>query len=251
MCGIAGFVGKGEKKDIEAMTRSLLRRGPDDQGIFFEKGVALGHTRLSILDLSPLGHQPMFSQDKTVGIVFNGEIYNFQKLKPQLSSDGYLFQGASDTEVILALYEKYGEKCFEKMHGMFALALYDKKNERLILARDRMGKKPLYWFFLNGTFAFASEMKSLLQHPIFKKDIDLFALNKYLLYEHIPTPQTIFKYAKKLEPGQYLVYEKGEIRKEKYWKPDFMESDISFEEALVSLDKGIDSSVKERMVSDV
>ncbi len=251
MCGITGFIGQGTKGDLLKMVGSLTHRGPDDQGVFFENGVAFGHTRLSILDLSPLGHQPMFSQDRNTVLVFNGEIYNFQELKTELSLDGHLFQGASDTEVILALYEKYREKSFEKMHGMFAIALYDKKNERLILARDRMGKKPLYWFFLNGTFAFASEIKSLLIHPAFKKDIDLFALNKYLLYEHVPTPQTIFKYAKKLEAGQYLVYEKGRIRKEKYWKPDFTESDISFEETLVSLDKEIDSSVKERMISDV
>jgi asparagine synthase (glutamine-hydrolysing) len=251
MCGITGFIGKGNREDLTAMTATLLHRGPDEQGVFFEKGVGLGHTRLSILDLTPTGRQPMSSKDRMGVVVFNGEIYNFQELKNDLLEKRYIFDGTSDTEVILAMYEEYGEKCFEKMSGMFAIALFDRFNGRLILARDRMGKKPLYYSLEKGNFAFASELKSLIRYPGFKKDIDIFAVNKYLAFEHVPTPGSIWRNAKKLEAGQYLVFEKGIIRKEKFWTPNFVENKISFSDALFLLDDKINTAVKERMIADV
>ncbi|MFA5830727.1 MAG: asparagine synthase (glutamine-hydrolyzing) [Candidatus Paceibacterota bacterium] len=251
MCGISGFIGKGEREDAEKMNAALLHRGPDEQGVFFESGVGLGHTRLSILDLSPTGCQPMFSKDHLLVTVFNGEIYNFSELKNELQEKKHVFVGSSDTEVILALYEEYGEKCFEKMEGMFAIALYDRSNKKLLLARDRMGKKPLYWFFSHGTLVFASELKALLKHPLFKKEIDLFALNKYLAYEHIPTPESIFKGVRKLEPGSYLVFENGKTRKETFWNPCFVSESISFRDAILRLDEEINNAVKRRMIADV
>src|SRR3989344_5586108 len=144
MCGIAGFVGKGDLKDIEKMTDILRHRGPDDRGIFFQQGLGLGHVRLSIIDLTSGGHQPMFSDDKNVAVVFNGEIYNFQELRKELASKGVYFKSSSDTEVIIILYKMFGENFFEKLNGMFAIGLYDFQKKQLILARDRLGKKPLY-----------------------------------------------------------------------------------------------------------
>src|SRR3989338_4188473 len=142
MCGIAGFVGTGSLNDLEKMTNVLIHRGPDDEGVFLDGGVGLGHRRLSIIDLSSGGHQPMFSINKKVGIVFNGEIYNYQELKNNLVNEGVTFVSQSDTEVIIKLYEKFGDGCFEMMNGMFAIAIYDFENRKLVLSRDRLGKKP-------------------------------------------------------------------------------------------------------------
>src|SRR3989344_2657798 len=169
MCGIAGYVGRGDREILEKMTDALAHRGPDDAGYFVLGNVGLGHRRLSIIDLSPGGHQPMQSADGTVTIVFNGEIYNYKELKDKLQKN-YPFRGNSDTEVILAAYQAYGLDCFKKMNGMFAIALYDQKSNSLVLARDRLGKKPLYWTVQDGTLLFGSELKALLAHPSFKKE---------------------------------------------------------------------------------
>ena len=155
----------------------------------------------------------MFNDDKSVGVVFNGEIYNFKKLRERLDGRGYEFKSDTDTEVIIRLYEDIGEDCFKELEGMFAIGLYDFKQKKLILARDRMGKKPLYWAIFGGTLMFASELKALLKHPLFKKELDLESLNKYLLHEYVPTPRSIFKNARKLEPATYLVYKNGKVEK--------------------------------------
>lgn len=251
MCGIAGFIGKGTIKDIEKMVLLIKHRGPDDQGIFFEGGVAFGHARLSIIDLSQAGHQPMLDPEKSVGIIFNGEIYNFKELQADLLAKGYKFKSQTDTEVIINLYKEFGEDCFNKMNGMFAIAIYDFKRKKLILARDRMGKKPLYWCVFGGTFIFGSELKSLTAHPFFKKEIDLDSLNKYLQYDYVPSPHTIFNDVYKLEPASYLIFEKGKIEKQKFWQADFAERDISFENAIMELDKIMNESTSLRLVSDV
>jgi len=251
MCGVAGFIGSGSKKDLEHMIASVKHRGPNDEGSFFEGDVALGHTRLSVLDLSSAGHQPMFNLKKTLGVVFNGEIYNFKELKKELSSLGYSFSGNSDTEVLLYLYEHFKEKCFEKLNGMFAIAIYDFDENKLVLARDRMGKKPLYWARVNDTFIFGSEMKVLMAHSLFKKEIDIPSLNKYLLYQYVPTPHTIFKNVFKLEPATYLIYKGNNIVKEKFWNANFKTKKIAFKEALQTLDKELEASVERRLVSDV
>ena len=251
MCGIAGFVGRGDHNDLKKMIASIKHRGPDDEGIFIGGNVGLAHARLSIIDLSSAGHQPMFNKDKTVALVLNGEIYNFQELKKSLIDKGYQFQSKTDTEVIINLYEELGEKCFEKLNGMFSLAIYDFRKNKLILARDRMGKKPLYWAIFNNTFIFGSELKALLEHHLFRKEINLESVNKYFSYEYVPTPHAIFKNVYKLEPATYLVYQNSEIKKEKFWKPDFTTNYIDLNDALSGLDKKIEESVKIRLVSDV
>lgn len=255
MCGIAGFVGQGNEEDLERMIDSIKYRGPDDKGIFFmpacadRPGIGLAHARLSIIDLTLAGHQPMASHDGRFQIVFNGEIYNFKDLKNLVSN--YPFKSNSDTEVILALYEKFGVNCFEKLDGMFALTIYDLQKEELILAKDRIGKKPLYWARFGDTLIFGSELRALMAHPSFKKEIDLTALSKYLFYEYIPTPATIFKNISKLEPSSYAVFKRGNIKIEKFWRPNFSQTSLSFNDSVAALDKALARAVKKRLISDV
>ncbi len=259
MCGVAGYVGHGDHDILKKMTDTLTRRGPDDAGYIVFGNVGLGHRRLSIIDLSPTGHQPMTSADGTVTIVFNGEIYNYTELKKELNKN-YSFRGNSDTEVILAAYQAYGLDCFKKMNGMFAIALYDQKNDRLALARDRLGKKPLYWTVQEGTLLFGSELKALLQHPAFNKEIDPKAVAMYTYYDYIPTPYTIYRGVQKLEPGMYLAYEKGAVRKEKFWDVGFGggEADRTNRtdrtnkvELLAELGRRLERATAMRLVSDV
>lgn len=257
MCGIAGYMGRGNKAILEKMTNAIGHRGPDDDGFFVDANVGLGHRRLSIIDLSPLGHQPMWSHDQTVAIVFNGEIYNFQELKKELVAKGYPFKSHSDTEVILAAYQAYGTKCFAKLNGMFAIALYDKLRERLVLARDRLGKKPLYWTVADGTLVFGSELKAMVPHPVVRRRIDHLSLGKYLAFDYVPTPHTIFQGIYKLEPGHFLVYENGKTEKTKFWDITFNTCANRFGEnankssILSELDKRLAEAVKIRMVADV
>jgi len=252
MCGIAGFVGKGTKDTIEQMTTTLLHRGPDDQGFFVQKNVGFGHTRLSIIDVNPTGHQPMFTSDKKMAIIFNGEIYNFPELKRELQQKKiYNFHGTSDTEVILALYQAYGEKVFEMLNGMFAIALFDFRRGTLLLARDRLGKKPLYYAVIDGTMLFASELKALKKHPLFNAELDLSSLNKYLQYEYVPTPHTIFKNVYKLEPATYLTWHKGELKKNEIWRMKFDDIPTTLPDAISKLDSGLSESVRMRLISDV
>lgn len=250
MCGIAGFYGKGDEQILKKMTRTLRHRGPDDEGFFFDQKVGLGHRRLSIIDLSQAGHQPMANEDKTVWVIFNGEIYNFQNLRKELLSR-HKFIGNSDAEVIIHLYEEVGEKVFEKIEGMFAIALYDSKTGKLILARDRMGKKPLYYGLFNNTLIFGSELKALMQHPEFRKELSLEALNKYLQYEYVPTPDSIFRNINKLEPAHYLIYDGKTLEKRVFWKIRFGDCQISLEEAKKGLDSKLNEAVKARLISDV
>ncbi len=249
MCGIAGFIGKGSKEDVERMIASIAYRGPDDRGVFYDDAVGLGHARLSIIDLSSAGHQPMWNSTQAVAIIFNGEIYNFQELRKVCSS--HQFKSSSDTEVILALYEQYGEKCFEKLNGMFAIAIYDTTKKKLLLARDRMGKKPLYWGIFEDTFIFGSELKALLAHPLSKKELNLEALNMYFAFDYVPTPHSIFKGIFKLEPGTVLAYENKQVQKTCFWNPDTSEIHTSQKEMLAKLDESLRSAVSSRLVADV
>ena len=251
MCGLAGFIGRGNNEDLGKMIAAISYRGPDDTGIFCEKSVGLAHARLSILDLSPLGHQPMWNEGKNVAVVFNGEVYNFISLRQELEKKGYRFKSVSDTEVILALYEEYDEKCFEKMNGMFAIALYDFANNKLLLARDRFGKKPLYYGDFSGTFLFASEPKAFFSHPSFEKKIDPISLSQYFLYEYVPTPRSIYEGVSKLAPGTYLVLQNGKIRREKFWQPDLSARDVSIHDAERNFEQLIEESVQSRLVADV
>lgn len=254
MCGIAGYFGQGDRGILERMTNTLTHRGPDDVGFFVDGELGFGFRRLSIIDPSPLGHQPMESSDGSIVIIFNGEIYNFLELRQELEKKGYQFKSKSDTEVIIYAYAEYGTECFKKLNGMFAIALYDKKNQRVVFARDRLGKKPLYWALFDNALIFGSELKALMQHPLFRKDIDPASLNKYFTFDYIPTPHTVFKNVYKLEPGYYLAYEAGKIEKECFWDVEFNTTDLvdtDFTDILKELDVKLERAVKSRLVSDV
>lgn len=252
MCGIAGYFGSGDSQILKKMSDAISYRGPDDEGFYVEKNLGLAHRRLAIIDLSPSGHQPMSNEDGNIQIIFNGEIYNFEELKKGLLKK-HLFKGYSDTEVIVHLFEEIGPKAFSKLEGMFAIALYDKKEGKLFLARDRMGKKPLYYGIFNNTLLFGSEPKSLMAHPAFVKELDMLSLNKYFQYEYVPTPHTMFKGMFKLEPGHYATYDGTSISKTKFWDVPIVskKENISIEDALVRFDSLLYTAVKKRLMSDV
>ncbi|PIR92496.1 asparagine synthase (glutamine-hydrolyzing) [Candidatus Falkowbacteria bacterium CG10_big_fil_rev_8_21_14_0_10_44_15] len=255
MCGIAGYFGSGSQEILAKMTNALRHRGPDDEGFYLDGQVGLGHRRLSIIDLSPAGHQPMSNDGQDIWLVFNGEIYNFRELRQELISQGYKFKSNSDTEVIINLYAAIGVEAFKKLNGMFAAALYDARQDKLILARDRLGKKPLYWGIFGATLIFGSELKALLQHPDCRREINLESLNKYLLYEYVPTPRSIFKGIHKLEPGHYLSYDGRKVVKTKFWEITFKlpitNYQLRIQEVMNELGNKINAAVKARLVSDV
>lgn len=252
MCGIAGYYGQGDREILKKMTRTLRHRGPDDEGLFVDNRVGLGQRRLAIIDLSPLGHQPMCNEDESVWISFNGEIYNYKKLR-ELLKNQHKFKSLSDTEVIVHLYEEIGEKVFSKLEGMFAISLYDKNKDTMFLARDRMGKKPLYYAQFGEDLIFASELKALHSHPKFVKKISKLALKSYLFYEYVPTPLSIFENVYKLEPATYLKIKDSKISKKKFWEISFDRArikNLSMNNAVHKIGTAIEESVKDRMVSD-
>lgn len=235
------------------MTDSLARRGPDASGVWHSRDghVGLAHTRLAIIDLSKAGAQPMTDASGHYVITFNGEIYNFKQLRQELERT-YPFKGHSDTEVILAAYAAWGVEAFTRLEGMFAMAIYNTDTGELLLARDRMGKKPLYWTLVDSVFLFGSELKALMAHPTFRREIDPEAVNLFLTYEYVPTPHSIFKGVKKLSPGSFLRYTEGVQPKEQtFWQLPKRRNDMSLEEATHTLDKLLEKSVAERLVSDV
>lgn len=215
MCGICGFVADKRQEEgvIRRMNNTLNLRGPDSEGFYVQNGVALAMRRLSIIDLEG-GDQPVYSQRKSSVIVFNGEIYNYKVLRKNLASNGYRFYTNSDTEVILAGYEMYGLEFFKKLNGMFAIAIFDRNIKKLILVRDRIGIKPLFYTKSNGSFIFASEIKAILEHPDYYKDINIEALQSLFTYKYNPGNETVFKGIKKVKPGHYLVIDQyGKIEK--------------------------------------
>lgn len=255
MCGIAGFVSRRVRegaKVLQKMNQTMIHRGPDEEGIYVNGTYGLGMRRLSIIDLSG-GSQPVWNEDHTVGIVFNGEIYNFRELREQLEKKGHRFSSRSDTEVIVHLYEEEGIQSLERLNGMFAFALYDQKEDKLFLARDRMGEKPLHYYFYNGDFVFASEIKSILAFPEITTRLSLEALNLYLTYEYVPAPHTIYENIFKLEPAHYLLLKKGELEIRPYWSPSFHhdEKTPSVGEVVEKLRHHLERSVRMRTVSDV
>lgn len=215
--------------------------------------VGLAQARLTIIDLSSGANQPFFSPDKNYGMVFNGEIYNYLQLKDELLKTGkYKFHTVSDTEVLLYAYIEYGLDFFKKINGMFTIAIYDYRKKELMLARDRMGKKPLYYSVVSGTIIFASELKAILQHPLVTRELNLNALNEYLTFEYVPTPHTIFKNIQKLDAAQYLIFKDGVISKtDRYWKVDFQKHNISYTDAVGKLDTLLNDAVCRRLMSDV
>jgi len=256
MCGICGYIGdsglgSSDLETIKRMNEAIYHRGPDDEGYFVENNIALGVRRLSIIDLIR-GHQPIYNETGTIVIVFNGEIYNFKELRIDLERGGHQFSTNSDTEVIVHLYEDFGFDCLKKLNGMFAFAIYDKAEDLLFMARDRLGIKPLHYYSGGKVFVFGSELKSLLLFPGLRREIDLKSLNRYLTFEYVPTPLTIYKDIYKLPPGYYLVFKKGRLLIKRYWNLSYKDNPIkSKDECAEKLRWYIADSVKKRMISDV
>jgi len=250
MCGIVGYIGKGNKGTLEKMTDLIRYRGPDDEGFYLEKDVGMGMRRLSIIDLTT-GKQPIYNEDKSVIVVFNGEIYNFQELKKNLISKGHRFYTNSDTEVIIHQYEEEGDSCFKKFNGMFAIAIWDSKKKKLILARDRYGQKPLYWSLQGNTFIFASELKSILAHPSIKKSLNYLAVYQYFSFDYVPQAFTIFENINKLENGLFLVFKDNKVNIEKFYEIRADEKKIDFKSALTKMEELLEDSVKKRLIADV
>ncbi len=257
MCGIAGVVSATRESNItEAlvhhMCQQIVYRGPDDEGLYVADGAGLGMRRLSIIDLSG-GHQPVFNEDRNAWIVFNGEIYNFPELRPQLESRGHRFYTHTDTEVIVHLYEEMGADCVQKLRGMFALALYDKTKRKLTLARDRLGKKPLHYALHNGNLYFASEIKSILAVAPELAEVNSQALLEYLYYGYVPDPITAFTGIHKLPPGHLLEFQDGKIGIRQYWDiPEYnTHPPKDEEECLEELEQRLLEATKIRLISDV
>lgn len=263
MCGIAGFVSQealvsdreNAERVLDRMCRRIAHRGPDEQGMFVEGPVALGMRRLSIIDLAG-GHQPMSGCDRAVKIVFNGEIYNYRELQRALEARGHHFKSNSDTEVIIHAYEEYGANCVDHLRGMFAFAIWNGCKGELFIARDRTGKKPLYYSVTTtGTLIFGSELKSLREHPEFVAKMSLEALDAYLTFGYVPDPLTIFRNVHKLPPGHHLKFSAGRVRLEQYWDFPYSEAQAKpapgEEECLEELRSLLDESVRLRLVADV
>ncbi len=256
MCGIAGFTqftqAEGTIDTLKAMGNTIYHRGPDAGGEYLDDYVGLAHRRLSIIDLSEAGNQPMFSSDGLLVIAFNGEIYNFLELRKELEQQGYNFKTHTDTEVILALYQQEGEACLEKLNGMFAFALWDKQQQQLFIARDRIGKKPLYYFQRGGRFAFASEIKALLTLPDIPRDIRLDAVYDFFAYQYIPDPKSIFKHIHKLPPGHYMTISAKGIDIQQYWDMSLKHISSDTEARLTDqLLELMTRCTRRRMISDV
>ena len=264
MCGICGIVGlnsaaeKFGQPDIVRMCDALAHRGPDDSGCYFadfkcEAGpgrVGLGHRRLSIIDLAK-GHQPLSNEDGTVWIVFNGEIYNFQELRPALVAQGHRFRTDSDTEVIVHLYEQKGPGCLQELRGMFAFAIWDSSARSLFLARDRLGKKPLCYRVEKERILFASEIKSILQAGGVPRKLSLEALHHYLTYQYVPHPLTMFQGIAKLPPGHHLTWKDGRAEVREYWRPTCRPEPLKEAECVARVRELLTESVRLRLISDV
>lgn len=259
MCGIAGIYALDNEKEVssdelKAMTSALSHRGPDSEGYYFNSthSIGLGHRRLSIIDLSDNGHQPMSNEDGTLWLTLNGEIYNYLELRKLLLQKGHLFSSQSDTEVILHLYEDHGTGCIDYLRGMFAFALWDEKKALLLIARDRIGKKPIYYASTARGFYFASEMDALLKSESIDREIDHLALDLFLTYTYIPSPYSILRGVKKLSPGHFLVVKNGKIGLERYWKPSFTPKiQVSLDEAKTILTEKLGEAIRLRLRSDV
>jgi asparagine synthase (glutamine-hydrolysing) len=281
MCGICGVLNYGSQSEtvdtalLTKMSDSIAHRGPDDSGTFVapNRKIGFGFRRLSIVDLSPAGHQPMQTADGSLTIMLNGEIYNHLVLRKELESKGYRYRSRSDTETVLFAYQEYGANFVDKLLGMFAIAIWDTRLNRLIVARDRIGIKPLYYTFANGNFVFASEIKAILQHPSVRREMNEEGLEHYLTFLITPAPMTLFKDIHKLEPGhRMIISEHGDISKEQFWMPvangsqpsiDFEGNPVSEpvfradeypmteEHCVATIRRLLKQSIKDRMMSDV
>ena len=256
MCGITGFVVKSgprpERPILEAMNGAIFHRGPDEDGFYVDDHVALAMRRLAIIDLAS-GQQPIWNADKTKCIFFNGEIYNYQELRKGLDERGHKFYTNSDTEAIIHLYDEFGVDCLQHLRGMFAIAIWDKVEQTLFLARDRVGKKPLlYSHQTNGDLVFGSEFQALLKHPSVSREVEPEAIDAYLSYSCVPAPLTAFKAIRKLEPGHWLRWKDGAIETQRYWLPNFSNKiSISEGEAIEETTRLLRESTRLRMISEV
>lgn len=256
MCGIAGIYNvksqeKVNRSVLKAMTDSIIHRGPDEEGFYVSGPVGLGHRRLSIIDLES-GQQPLANEDQTIWVAFNGEIYNFKELKHELVYKGYHFKTKTDTEVIAHLYEEKGEECFQYLRGMFAIAIWDQRKKKLILARDRIGKKPLFYLYDGSKVVFASEMKAILAVPGIPKEINLEAVSDYFSFLYVPAPKSIFKSIKKVLPGHYVVFSEHGERDEEYWDLNFSNLvERSEEDWCERILEALEEAIRLRLISDV
>lgn len=251
MCGICGIVRKGDNKDIiKKMNDRIMHRGPDGEGYYIDGDIAFGHRRLSIIDLST-GDQPIYNEDNSVVTVYNGEIYNYVELRSELESLGHEFKTKSDTEVLVHGYEEWHTDLPKHLRGMFAFAIHDKKRNEIFLARDNFGIKPLYYAKMNDSFMFASEIKSFLDDPDFKKEFNEEILETYLEFSFVPTNETFFKGVYRLDAGCSLLYKDEDIKINKYFKLDFKEDKMSFTDAVKNISDVMEDSVKRHLIADV
>lgn len=245
MCGLCGIYNNAGVKaeDIGAMMQTISHRGPDDEGIYVNGRVGLGSRRLSIIDL-PHGHQPICNEDGTIWIIFNGEIYNYKQLRHSLEISGHTFRTNSDTEVIVHLYEDFGERCLSQLRGMFAFAIWDSRARKLFLARDHLGQKPLFYSHQGHQFLFASEVKAILSANSQSHEVDYESIHHYLSLRFIPPPGTMFQNIKKIPPAHYLIYQDGNVHIQRYWQ-------FSFQEKLHLTEQGYLDGLRERLMSSI
>lgn len=257
MCGICGifqFDGQPVSESLlDKMCRTMIHRGPDGQGIYTSHFIGLGQRRLAIIDLSQRGQAPLSNEDESVWVVLNGEIYNFQELRADLTKKGHIFKSATDTEVIVHLYEEYGIDCLERMRGMFAFALWDKRQKRLFIARDRLGKKPLFYTNTGSSLVFGSKIEALTLHPRVSVAPDFRAIDSYLRYQYVPSPQTAFEGISKLQPGHFLMCDAtGTVKIQRYWSPpEPVKTTDSEAEISNRLLETLQEAVRLRLISDV
>lgn len=255
MCGITGIVSKNKNKKelIHEMNEKIIHRGPDAEGIYVDEIVALGQRRLSIIDLTDNGNQPIYNEDKSILVMYNGEIYNYQELREELKKKGHKFSTDTDTEVLVHGYEEWGYLVLDRLRGMFAFCLYDKNKSELFIARDHFGIKPLYYYKTDKVFLFGSEIKSFLVHPDFKKELNKEMLGAYLTFSFTPGAKTFFKDVYKLEPGHYMIYDldKNTYEDKRYFKLEFSKTGKSYENIVDDISCGMKDSVKHHLISDV
>ena len=254
MCGIVGFTNHIDNSNVvlSKMMDKIKHRGPDAEGSYIDDKVALGHRRLSIIGITADGNQPMFNEDGSIALVFNGEIYNFQDIKAELIKAGHTFKNSTDSEVLIHGYEQYGTDLLDKLRGMFSFVIWDKNKNQLFGARDYFGIKPMYYATFGDTFMFGSEIKSFLEHPAFKKELNATALENYLTFQYSPTTETFFKNTYKLPPAHYFIYKDGKLDIKRYWEVKFHTDDKpSLDDWVNQISDTFHDSVKAHKIADV